>query len=260
MTSPAHAWSHVARAYQRNILPGFTPAANALCTALQIGPGDRVLDVACGPGTVSLAALRAGATQVTGVDFAAEMVALARIAAIGQPAEFHLGDAAALPVADVTFDVGISGFGIIFAPEPRRAVAELHRAVAAGGRAGLLAWLRGDSTNAYYDRVYQHIVRPQLAHDPYAWGDRATARKWFGEWFGYLELSTITVPYEGPSPAAVWEVLRTSTGRVAIAYETLDQGARERMDRDMIDFFDRFRQADGSVYWPREALMIAGTK
>jgi ubiquinone/menaquinone biosynthesis C-methylase UbiE len=259
VSTAAEAWSRVARAYQRNILPGFTPAAEALCTALKVGRGDRVLDVACGPGTAALAALRMGAAQVTGVDFAAEMVALARTALAGSNAEVHLGDAAALPLADATFDVALSAFGIIFAPEPRRAMSELNRVTVPGGRAGLLAWLRGDTTNAYYDRVYRHIPRPQAAHDPYAWGDRKQAQKWFGEWFGYLEFSTITVPYEGASPAAVWEVLRTSTGRVAVAYAALDQTARERMDREMLDFFERFVTPAG-VYWPREALMIVGTR
>ena len=218
MTSPSLAWSQVARAYQRNILPGFTPAAEALCTALHVGPGDRVLDVACGPGTLALAALRQGADQVTGVDYAAEMISTARSATIGRPAEFLLGDATALPVSDADFEVAASSFGVIFAPDPRRAVSELHRALVPGGRAGLLAWLRGDTTNAYYDRVYRHIPRPQTTHDPYAWGERAIARQWFGEWFGYLDLSTITVPYQGPPPSAVWEVLRTSTGLPAIGW------------------------------------------
>lgn len=260
MTSPSLAWSQVARAYQRNILPGFTPAAEALCTALHVGPGDRVLDVACGPGTLALAALHQGADQVTGVDYAAEMVAVARRSTIGRPVEFLLGDATALPVPDAGFEVGASSFGMIFAPDPRRAVGELHRALVPGGRAGLLAWLRGDTTNAYYDCVYRHIPRPQSPHDPYAWGERDTARRWFGEWFGYLELSTITVPYQGPTPSAVWEVLRTSTGRVAVAYAALDQGARDRMDREMISFFERFVTAEGGVYWPREALMVVGVK
>ena len=259
MNSTAEAWSQVARAYQRNIVPGFTPAAEALCSALKVGRGDRVVDVACGPGTVSLAALRMGAEQVTGVDYAAEMVSLARGALMGRNAEVHLGDATALPLSDASFDVGLSAFGIIFAPDPRRAMSELHRVVVPDGRAGILAWLRGDTTNAYYDRVYRHIARPQGAHDPYVWGDKVQARKWFGEWFGYVDVSTITVPYEGPSPAAVWEVLRTSTGRVAVAYAALDRSAQERMDREMLDFFERFVTPTG-VYWPREALMVVGTK
>lgn len=219
-----------------------------------------MLDVACGPGTLALAALHQGAAQVTGVDFSAGMVALAQEATLGRNAEFFLGDATGLPVPDGAFDVAASSFGAIFAPDPRRAMAELHRALVPGGRAGLLAWLRGDTTNAYYDRVYQHIPRPQTSHDPYAWGDRATARAWFGEWFGYLEFATITVPYEGITPGAVWEVLRTSTGRVAVAYTALERAAQERMDREMIDFFERFRRPEGGVYWPREALMITGVK
>lgn len=258
---PYAAWSQVASNYLKHIVPGFRPAAWALCDALRIGPGDRVLDIACGPGTVALEALKHGAAEVTGVDYSPEMVALARREGAGQGrAEFVEGDATSLPVLTEAYDVAVSGFGIIFAPQPRMAVAEMHRAVVAGGRAGILTWPRTGNMGTYYETVFEHIVRPEVGFDPYEWGDRTKARKWFGEWFGYLELQNIDVPYKAPSAQAAWDRLKISTGRVAVAYGKLEADARQRMDAAMIGYFKGFARPDGTIHWPREALMITGSK
>jgi len=220
-----------------------------------------VLDVACGPGTISLEAVRLGAAQVTGVDFSAEMITLARREGAGQGAvEFIEGEATALPVLSESFDVAASAFGIIFSPHPRAAVADLHRAVVPGGRAGILSWSRSGTTGDYYEKIYHHIQRLDASHDPYDWGVRGQARKWFGEWFGYLDFQMIEVPFTAASPTAAWEVLRVSTGRVALAYEKLDTAAQQKMNTEMIDHFGAFVQGDGTVRWPREALMVTGTK
>ena len=73
------AWSTVAREYAKSILPGFRPAARALCEFARIGEGDRVLDVACGPGTAAIEARALGAAEVTGVDYATGMIGRAHV-------------------------------------------------------------------------------------------------------------------------------------------------------------------------------------
>jgi ubiquinone/menaquinone biosynthesis C-methylase UbiE len=259
--APSAAWSKVAANYNKHIVPGFRPAARALCDALRVGAGDRVLDIACGPGTVALEALRLGASEVLGVDFSAEMVALARREAAGKgQAEFVEGDATALPVLSEAYDVAMSAFGIIFAPQPRLAMAEMHRVVAQGGRAGILTWPRTGNMGKYYETVFRHLPKPEQGFDPYEWGEREKARKWFGEWFGYLEFQAIDVPYVAPSAEQAWDLLKVSTGRVAVAYEKLDPAGQKGMDAAMIAYFRGYLLPDGSVRWPREALMLTGTK
>lgn len=258
--APSAAWSHVARNYARHIVPGFRPAARALCDTLRIGSGDRVIDVACGPGTVAFEAARLGAAQVTGVDFSAEMVALARREGAGLGhVEFIEGEATALPVLSESYDVATSAFGIIFSPHPRAAIADLHRVVAPGGRAGILTWPRSGTMAEYYEKVYRHIPRLDSAWDPYDWGVRGQARKWFGEWFGYLELQTVDIPFIAPTPLEAWNILKSSTGRVALAYERLDAHAQKHFDGEMVEHFGRFADSKG-VHWPREALMVTGNK
>ena len=251
----------MAHNYLTHLAPGLRPAARALCDVLRVGPGDRVLDIGCGPGTLALEAARLGAAQVTGVDFSAEMVALAQREGAGQGlVEFIEGDATALPVLSESFEVAASAFGVIFAPTPRLAMAEMHRALVPGGRAGILTWPRSGNMGAYYETVFRHIPRPEQGFDPYDWGEREKARKWFGEWFGYLDFQPIDVPFTAPGASEAWARLRVASGRVAVAYEKLDATAQKKMDKEMIEYFGRSTKSDGSVHWPREALMVSGTK
>src|SRR5215203_4258817 len=73
---------------------------------LNLKPGTKVLDVACGTGNLALPAARAGAT-VTGVDIAPNLVEQARenAKAEGLDVQFDEGDAEALPYGDASFDV-----------------------------------------------------------------------------------------------------------------------------------------------------------
>ena len=84
--------------------------------------------------------------------------------------------------------------------------------------------------------------------------------KWFGEWFGYLDFQPLDVPFTAPSATETWARLRVASGRVAVAYETLDAAAKEKMDAAMIEYFGGFAKSDGAVHWPREALMVTGIK
>lgn len=255
------AWSTVAREYARSILPGFRPAARALCQFARIDAGDRVLDVACGPGTAAIEARALGAAQVTGVDYAAGMLAVARELTAGQTGfTFLEGNALELPVADESFDVAISNFGVIFAPDPERAAREMARAVRPGGRAALTAWLESDVTREYYDLVYQHIPRHPAPHDPYDWGVPARAVAWLGSAFAGIETHPLAVPFEAESVGAAWAILNRSTGRVAAGYATLPADARRAFDDAMHRYFERFRRENGTVFWPREALLVRGRR
>ncbi len=262
MTPPMSvAWSLVAREYARHIMPGFADAARQLCQFVDIERGDRVLDVACGPGTAAQAARALGAGAVTGVDYAVEMLVVARELTAGQAGfTFVEGDALALPVEDGGYDVAISSFGAIFAPEPIRAVAELARALRPGGRAGLLAWLDGGTTQEYYELIYRHIPKHPAPHDPCDWGVPERAVAWLGTAFTAIETRSINVPFAAASPEMAWSILSSAAGRVAAGYRELGNAARRRLDDEMHRHFERFRGEDGTVDWPREALLIRSRK
>jgi SAM-dependent methyltransferase len=106
-----------------------------------IGPGDDVLDVACGTGNAAIAAAQAGG-HVTGVDLTPALMdqAAARAAELGVDITLVEGDAEALPFADASFDVVLSTFGCMFGPRhelsPARSRASSGRPEVSGSAAG----------------------------------------------------------------------------------------------------------------------------
>ena len=255
----ADAWSGVAVEYLRHIVPGLLPSAGTLCDLAGAGAGARVLDIACGPGTAAFLALERGAAGVTGVDYAPGMISLARARAARHPsATFVVGDAAFLPVPDAAFDVAISSFGLIFAPDPGLAVREMARALRPGGRFGILAWLKRDTTEDYYEAVYRHLPRPLAPHDPYGWGVEEQARAWLDPVAKEIAFEPVQVPFTTTSPRDAWGILKRSTGRIAAQYGELAAAAQVAMDRDLEAWFDQWRLVDGTMLWPRRAHVIHG--
>lgn len=125
------------------------PAAEVALDTAEIAPGERVLDVACGTGNAALAAAQRGARAV-GVDPAEALLTIARdrATAVGADAEFIVGGALDLPVADAAFDAVVSVFGVIFAADADGAAAELLRATRPEGRAVLTSWVPSGPTSA----------------------------------------------------------------------------------------------------------------
>jgi SAM-dependent methyltransferase len=150
------------------------PAAAIALDAAGVVAGDRVLDVACGTGNAALAAAGRGAA-VVGVDAAAGLVELAARRAQGADGDvrFLVGDALDLPVEDASFDAVVSVFGIIFAPDPDRAAAEVLRAARPGGRIALTSWVPAGPIDATGRLLWSAVRDPPS--DPPRWGDAAWA-------------------------------------------------------------------------------------
>jgi demethylmenaquinone methyltransferase / 2-methoxy-6-polyprenyl-1,4-benzoquinol methylase len=107
-----------------------------LAAAAAVRPGDRVLDAACGTGDLAIAARRAGAGKVTGLDFSERMLERARRK--DESIDWVCGDLLALPFADGTFDAATVGFGVRNVADLELALRELRRVLAPGGRLAIL--------------------------------------------------------------------------------------------------------------------------
>ncbi len=189
------------------------------------------------------------------------MLRVARVEARGDPAlRCAAADALALPFPPAVFAVVTSSFGLIFAPDPATAVAEAARVLRPRGRFGMLAWPPDGSIGEYQRVAFRHLRIPASEHDPFQWGVPVRARRWLSTRFGKIEVVPLDVPFEAESPADAWQVLSTATGRVAAAYAELDGAGRARLDAEMIRFFERFRRADGPVFWPRQALALTAQR
>ncbi|RSM73167.1 SAM-dependent methyltransferase [Actinoplanes sp. ATCC 53533] len=107
---------------------------------LAVPAGRSWLDVGCGPGALTTAALATAPARVTGVDRSPGFLRDARTRAGGPRSGFAAGDAAALPLPGGRFDVVVSGLCLNFVSDPRRAAAEFARVVAPGGVAAAYVW------------------------------------------------------------------------------------------------------------------------
>lgn len=108
-----------------------------------VSAGERVLDVGCGTGNLTLALARAGVSAVTGVDASAPYLSFARLRTKDRAVTFDLGDAYKLPYTDGTFDRALSMLTLDVLAEPGRAIAEMRRVTRRGGTvAGLISDFR----------------------------------------------------------------------------------------------------------------------
>jgi ubiquinone/menaquinone biosynthesis C-methylase UbiE len=125
--------------------PMFTPWGEYLLDALAVAPGECLLDVATGPGTVArLASGRLGpAGLVLATDLSAAMLAVAKTKGAvegGSPIEYRLSPAVPLDAPTASFDVVCCQQGLQFFPDRPGALMEMRRALRPGGRLGLAVW------------------------------------------------------------------------------------------------------------------------
>jgi ubiquinone/menaquinone biosynthesis C-methylase UbiE len=126
----------------------FGPWARILIDLVEVHPGDAVLDVATGPGTVArLAAARAGASgRVVGIDLSAPMLEVARSKMPepgAAPLEFLQRSADDLQLPDASFDLVLCQQGLQFFPDQTAALREMRRVLKPDGRVGIAVWAKG---------------------------------------------------------------------------------------------------------------------
>src|SRR5215218_9084313 len=142
-----------------------------LAEAVDLQSGERVLDVAAGNGNATLAAARRFA-RVTSTDYVPALLEKGRVRAEaeGLPVTFEVADAEALPYADATFDVVLSTFGVMFAPDQAQAARELLRVCRPGGRIGLACWTPSGFLGDLLRTVGAHVPPIPGVASPLLWG------------------------------------------------------------------------------------------
>jgi len=162
-----YGWDLAAQDYETLWQGQLADARHALLDAAVLAPGERVLDVACGTGLVALDAARAvGATGwVTGIDLSDRMVGAACDRASAQQlrnVDFARMDAEALGLPEGDFDVVLCALGLMYLPDPPRALREMRRVLRPGGRLVLAVW--GERARCGWSSVFP-IVQDEVASE-----------------------------------------------------------------------------------------------
>jgi SAM-dependent methyltransferase len=239
-------------------------AAELLVESVDVHAGEAVLDVGSGTGNAAIAAARRDA-DVLATDFVDSMLgeAARRAEAEGLPLRTRVADAQDLPFPDGSFDVVLSAFGVIFAPDQERAAAELARVCRPGGRIGLTVWpaegLIGETMRASMRRVPPPPVpgfRP-----PIDWGSEERLRELFGDRVAELRVERRTMRMIAVSSGAMVDFARVNLPPAKMTWDMLDDSGRSEFRDEMIALYDRFNEAqDGTLAARAEYLEVVATR
>lgn len=231
-----------------------------LCEAVDVMAGERVLDVAAGNGNATLAAARRFG-HVTSTDFVPALLERGEERAVADRLDvaFQQADAEALPFESGSFDVALSTFGVMFAPDQDRAAAELSRVVRRGGRIGLANWTPESFIGQLFKTLGRHVPPPQGLKSPALWGTESRLAELFP---GHrIEASRQVFNFRYRSAHHWLDVFRTYYGPTNRAFAALDSGKQMALETDIIELLDQAnRGSEDTLIVPSEYLEVVITK
>ena len=169
--------ARVAEDYEAMLAPAlFGQWGERMADVAAVGPGQHVLDVACGTGLLAraMASRVAPGGSVTGLDLNPGMLAVAR--RLAPAIDWREGPAEALPFDDNRFDAVVSQFGLMLFADPASAMREMQRVLKPGGHLAVAVFDALDRMPAYAAMadVYERVVGPGVGaalRFPFSMGD-----------------------------------------------------------------------------------------
>jgi SAM-dependent methyltransferase len=234
------------------------PSADALVARVGVTAGTRVLDVATGTGNAAIAAAAVGG-RVTALDLTPELFDAARGRARtgGWDIDWIEGDAEHLPFADQSFERVLSVFGVMFAPDHRRAAAELARVLSPGGTIGVCSWT--------IEGAFGRMIRLMMSRQPSAsgfvpppglWGNQTYVTELFSGLEVTLSFERDHVVLQHDSAETWIAYLEQVFGPVIFAKAALqDSGSWDALRTDLVNLYSSLSEStDGTLRVPAEYL------
>ena len=233
-----------------------------LCEALDLRAGSKVLDVAAGNGNATLAAARRWC-DVTSTDYVPALLKRGqeRAAADHLTVEFREADAEALPFADSSYDVVVSTFGVMFAPDQDKAASELARVCKSGGKIGLANWTPQGFIGQLFKTIGKHVAPPAGVKSPALWGTQARLEEMFITKASEISAEPRMFVFRYRSPEHWLDVFKSYYGPMLKAFAALDETGQAALRRDLMTLLGEFNHADdGTVVVHSEYLEAVITK
>lgn len=258
-----YGWDRSADRYEDYWRTQLEPAQSLMLRMAGLEAGERVLDLACGTGLVTLPAAEAvgPSGEVVGTDISQRMVELVaeRAAERGiRHASFDRMDAEDLRFPDSSFDAVLCGLGLMYVPDPLRSLEEMLRVLRPGGRAVCAVW--GARKNCGWAEIFPIVdsrVTTEVCPLFFQLGTgEALSMTYDAAGFEEIVCERIhtVLEYDGPD-AAVGAAF--AGGPVAMAYSRFDEETRAEAHAEYLASIEPFR-SNGGYRIPGEFVVVRG--
>jgi len=263
-------WTERVERYARDAAPRTSPFAEALVELLPPPVGARVLDVATGTGLVAVEAARRVGPRgaVLATDFLSAWEPFVRAtASAGRVTNvtFASMPAEALTLPEASFDVAYCQFGLMFVPEPLRALREMRRVLRPGGRVGIAVWSVPEKVGLF---LIPRIVAPSLPPtigepppSPMSMGAPGLIEDLVAE-AGFRDVvrHSVTISHDVADPELEWQQWRENFAMPdGGGLEHLPEHVQQRLHDDVIAAFKPFQDGD-AVRVPSEAILVTASR
>lgn len=245
------------------IAKSYAPGAAEFVDRLNLKPGERVLDVACGNGNLAIPAARCGAS-VIGQDISLNLLEQGRerARAEGLTVRFDENDAEQLPYDDASFDTIMTMFGGMFTPQPKTLASEMTRTCRSGGRIVMANWTPNGFIGQMLKIVGKHVPPAPGIPSPLLWGDEATVRERFNGNISNLQLTRQLITFNFPfDPTGVVDAFLRYYGPTYKAFNALDEKGQAAFRHDLEQHWSAHNQAkDGTTKVDAEYLEVLANR
>lgn len=260
-----YGWDKAANHYEGFWQQQLEPAQTRLLELAQLQKGEQVLDIACGTGLITLraAAVVGSDGQVVGADISEGMVELAgQIAKQRQYSNvsFKRMDAEELQFSEAAFDAALDSLGLMYVPDPLKALQEMHRVMKPGGRAVAAVW--GHRKNCGWAEIFPIVdsrVNSEVCPLFFQLGTGDLLAKTF-EQAGFTEVKTDrfnTILHYDSDEAACGAAF--IGGPVAMAYSRFDESTKEEAHAEYLTSIEPYKNGQGYRI-PGEFVIVKGSK
>jgi len=260
-----YGWDRAASAYDDFWAEQLRPAQMRLLERVHLQPGERVLDVACGTGLVSIAAaarVDPGGT-VVGTDLSEGMLAVARDLVVRRGlsnVDLERMDAEGLTLPDRTFDAAVCALGLMYVPDPVGSLREMRRVLKPGGRAAVLVW--GDRASCGWAEIFP-IVDARVATEVcplfFRLGtDDALARAFETSGFGDVQRDRMQTVLAYATDAEACGAAFDG-GPLALAWSRFDERTRDETRAEYLASIQPFKNGHGYRI-PAEFVIVTGRR
>jgi ubiquinone/menaquinone biosynthesis C-methylase UbiE len=235
----------------------------ALIDAADLKPGQRVLDLASGPGVLAHeAAQKATGGLVVACDIAEQALAEGRRRASEDNLLFAAADAERLTFADGAFDRVLCGLGLMFFPDAPRALEEMRRVLKPGGLAVFSVWgeeARAPLVSCALQCIRRLLPPPKAERlSPFRFGQQSLLRQTLATaGFAEIELHAHTLSCTFASPQAYWQAFRDLAGGAAAGLARLPAETLARLSEEVAQELAPCRQGEGYVAQSEVIIAVA---